>query len=72
MRIFVSVFGILAGLGLILSSRKFARAATSRRHVFGRANASAGTSTARSGPLVVGAFLIVLGILAATGVAEVG
>lgn len=71
MRILLSVFGILAGLGLIIWSKKFARAATSQRNVFGRANASAGESTVRTGPLIVGAFLITIGVLAATGVVGV-
>lgn len=71
MRIFLSVFGILAGLGLIIWSKKFARAATSQRNVSGRANASAGESTVRTGPLIVGAFLITIGVLAATGVVGV-
>lgn len=72
MRIFVAAFGILVGIALVLYSRTFARAATGRRGAFGRANAEAGESTVRLGPLIVGAFLIVIGILAATGVAEVG
>ncbi|MFF7312591.1 hypothetical protein [Streptomyces sp. NPDC008137] len=72
MRIFVAAFGILAGIALVLYSRKFARAAPGRRGAFGRANAAAGESAVRLGPLIVGVFLIVVGILAATGVAEVG
>lgn len=72
MRIFLSVFGIIAGIALILYSGKFARAATGRRDAFGPSNAAAGESTVRMGPLIVGLFLIVIGILAATGVAEVG
>lgn len=71
MRIFLSAFGILAGLGLIIYSKKFARAATNQRNVFGRANASAGESTVRTGPLIVGVFLIIIGVLAATGVAGI-
>ncbi|MFE6097979.1 hypothetical protein ACFQ7M_39415 [Streptomyces massasporeus] len=72
MRIFVAAFGILVGIALVLYSRTFARAATGRRGAFGRANAEAGESSVRLGPLIVGVFLIVIGILAATGVAEVG
>jgi hypothetical protein len=70
MRIFLSVFGILAGLGLILYSKRFARAASNQRNLFARANASAGESAVRSGPMVIGVFLIIFGVLAATGVAE--
>ncbi|MFD3842222.1 hypothetical protein ACFWWC_39150 [Streptomyces sp. NPDC058642] len=71
MRIFVSAFGILAGLGLIIYSKKFARAATNQPNVFGRMNAAAGESTVRTGPLIVGLFLITKGVLAATGVVGV-
>ncbi|MDR6975992.1 hypothetical protein J2X68_002680 [Streptomyces sp. 3330] len=71
MRIFVSVAATLAGLGLILYSKRFARQAVGQDNVFGRANAAAGKSTVRWGPLIIGVFLIVIGVLAATGLVGV-
>ncbi|KQX73158.1 hypothetical protein [Streptomyces sp. Root1310] len=71
MRVFVSIAASLAGMGLILYSRTFARRVVSQDNVFGRANAAAGKSDVRWGPLGIGVFLIVIGVLAATGLVEV-
>lgn len=70
MRIFISVFGIVAGIGLILSRRIFARSSTQQRNIFGRANSAAGESAVSTAPVVIGVFLIAIGILAATGVVQ--
>ncbi|MEW2255900.1 hypothetical protein [Streptomyces sp. NPDC047869] len=71
MRVFLSVFAILAGLGLILYSKRFARAAVSQDNLFGRANASAGKTGVRMGPVIIGSFMIIVGVLAATGLVAV-
>ncbi|MFI6086520.1 hypothetical protein [Streptomyces sp. NPDC051218] len=50
--------------------KKFAQRAVNQRNVFGRSNASSGEPAARLGPVVVGCFMLICGVLVATGVAD--
>lgn len=70
MRAFVAAFAIIAGIALIAMRKKFAQRAVNQRNVFGRANASSGEPAARLGPVVVGCFMLICGVLVATGVAD--
>jgi hypothetical protein len=68
--IVVSTIGIIGGLLLVLYSSRFATRATSQKNVFGTANAAAGKGAVRMGPLLVGCFLILIGVLTAFGVMQ--
>jgi hypothetical protein len=70
MRVFLAVFCIVGGLGLMLCSKKFARSATHQGNTFGQANANVGESSVRLGPLLIGAFLCIMGVLVAAGVVQ--
>lgn len=67
MRFVVAAIGIIGGIALIATRNSFGRKAVGQSNAFGRANAAAGESTARLGPVVVGSFLLIIGVLAATG-----
>lgn len=68
MRVLVAALAIIAGLALISLRKKFGARAVAQRNVFGRANAAAGESTARQAPVVIGCFLLLIGVLVAAGV----
>ncbi len=70
MRVFLAVFAFLAGITLIATRKKFGQKAVNQRNFFGRANAAAGEGAARSGPLVIGCFMILMGVLVATGLVD--
>ncbi|MGW6062784.1 hypothetical protein [Streptomyces sp. NPDC055189] len=72
MRVLVAVLAIIGGITLIASRKKFGKKAVSQQNVFGRANAAAGESTVRLGPVVIGCFMLIIGVLVATGVVKAG
>ncbi|MFD7681038.1 hypothetical protein [Streptomyces sp. NPDC060187] len=71
MRELVAALGIIGGITLIALRKRFGRKATIPDNAFGRANAAAGESAVRLGPVIVGSFLLLIGVLAATGVIQV-
>ncbi|MEU6765484.1 hypothetical protein ABZ916_23500 [Streptomyces sp. NPDC046853] len=70
MRVFLAAFAFIVGITLIATRKKFGQKAVNQRNFFGRANAAAGEGVARSGPLIIGCFMILLGVLVATGLAD--
>ncbi|MEE1928729.1 hypothetical protein V1J52_11065 [Streptomyces sp. TRM 70351] len=68
--IIVPLLAILGGLVLILYSRWFARKAVTQNNIFGRANATAGEKSVRMGPLLIGGFLVIVGLLIPLGVIQ--
>ncbi|MFD7679575.1 hypothetical protein [Streptomyces sp. NPDC060187] len=71
MRVLVAALGIIGGIALIAFRNRFGKKAVSQDNAFGRANAAAGESAVRLGPVIVGSFLMIIGVLAAVGVIQV-
>ncbi|MEU3740002.1 hypothetical protein AB0E78_23395 [Streptomyces sp. NPDC032198] len=66
----LAIFAFVAGITLIAARKRFGKKAVNQQNIFGRMNAAAGDGAARSGPLIIGCFLIVLGVLVAAGLVE--